>query len=92
MIRTWKHKGLKQFFETGSASGIQAKHRARLETILAMLNSITVPEDMDLPGMRFHKLKGKLKDHYSVSVSGNWRVIFSSDGKDVILVDYLDYH
>ena len=49
-------------------------------------------EDMDLPGFRFHPLKGGLKDHYSVTVNANWRVIFSFDGKDATLVDYLDYH
>ncbi len=50
------------------------------------------PEDMNLPGMRFHPLKGDLKNHYSVTVNGNWRVIFAFDGQDAILVDYLDYH
>lgn len=42
--------------------------------------------------MRFHKLKGSLKEHYSVTVNGNWRVIFKFEGTDAILVDYLDYH
>jgi proteic killer suppression protein len=47
---------------------------------------------MDRPGNRLHPLRGKLASHWSVSVSGNWRVIFRFDGSDVELVDYLDYH
>ena len=92
MIKSWKHKGLKRFFETGSIAGIQANHKLRLTIILQRLHAAVEPEDMDLPGMRFHPLKGKLKSYYSVSVSGNWRVIYSFEGKDAILVDYLDYH
>ena len=92
MIESWKHKGLKRFFDTGSTAGIQAKHKLRLTIILQRLSAATKPNDMDLPGMRFHSLQGKLKNFYSVSVSGNWRVIYSFEGKDAILVDYLDYH
>lgn len=92
MIKTWKHKGLRLFFQTGVTSGIQAKHQTKLKIILQLLDAAIQPEDMDLPGMRFHKLKGDLKNYYSVTVNGNWRVIFSFDKKDAILVDYLDYH
>lgn len=92
MIKTWKHKGLKRFFETGSLAGIQEKHKLRLTIILQYLSAAVIPEDMDLPGMRFHPLKGELKGYYAVTVSGNWRVIYQFEGKDAILVDYLDYH
>ena len=47
---------------------------------------------LDVPGMRFHKLKGERKGFFSVTVSANWRVIFKFDGEDAILIDYLDYH
>jgi toxin HigB-1 len=47
---------------------------------------------MRLPGLDFHKLSGNLKDFYAVKISGNWRIIFGFDGKDIILVDYVDYH
>lgn len=47
---------------------------------------------MDEPGMCLHPLKGELTGFWSVSVSGNWRVIFRFIGTDVELVDYLDYH
>lgn len=92
MIKTWKHKGLHKFYKTGSKAGIQPKHAIRLKIILQLLNAILEPEDMDLPGMNFHSLSGNLKGFFSVTVNGNWRVIYKFDGQDIILVDYLDYH
>jgi len=92
MIKSWKHKGLKKFFETGSTAGVQAKHKLRLRIILQRLDAAIEPEDMDLPGMRLHVLKGKLKGYYSVAVNGNWRVIYKFEGQDAVLTDYLDYH
>lgn len=92
MIKSWKHKGLRQFFETGSTKGIQGKHKKRLKIILQRLSAATLADDLDLPGMRFHVLKGKLKGHFSVTVNGNWRVIYKFEGQDAVLVDYLDYH
>ena len=92
MIRTWKHKGLRTFFDTGSKTGITAAHERRLKIILQRLNAASDPDDMNTPGMRFHKLVGELKGFYSVSVNGNWRVIFKFEGANAIDVDYLDYH
>lgn len=92
MIKSWQHKGLKKFYETGNKSGINPKDALRLKIILQRLNAATCPEDMDTPGMRFHLLKGDRKGFGSVSVNGNWRVIFRFENKDAILVDYLDYH
>lgn len=92
MIKSWNHKGLKLFYETGSIKGIQAKHQTRLSIILQRLDAAIKPDDLNLPGMNFHPLKGNLKGYYSVSVSGNWRVIYKFDGEHAILLDYLDYH
>ena len=92
MIKSWKHKGLKLFYETDSVKGIQAKQRIRLTIILQRLDAAIKPNDLNLPGMKFHSLKGSKKDYYSVSVSGNWRVIFKFENGHAILVDYLDYH
>jgi len=92
MIKSWKHKGIKNFFETGSTAGIIQTHANRLKVILQLLNVARKPEQLDLPGMRFHKLKGNLKGYFSVTVRANWRVIFKFDGEDAILVGYLDYH
>ena len=92
MIRTFKHKGLSRFFETGSKSGIQPQQEERLRLILGALNAATTPKDMDLPGLRLHPLKGDRKGFWSVWVSGNWRVTFTFVGKDAEQVDYEDYH
>ena len=92
IIKSWQHKGLKLFYDTGSTRGIQVKHKVRLTIILQRLDAAIKSDDLNLPGMRFHKLKGKFKDFYSVSVSGHWRVIYKFEGKNATLVDYLDYH
>lgn len=92
MIRSWKHKGLKAFYETGTTAGIVSTHANRLKVILQLLNAANTPERMNLPSMRFHKLKGDLNGYFSVTVRANWRVIFRFDGEDAILVNYLDYH
>ncbi|TAK73949.1 MAG: peptidase [Gammaproteobacteria bacterium] len=92
MIKSWKHKGLKQFFETGNRSGIVVSHEKRLKIILQRLNAAIKPEDMNTPGMQFHKLRGNFNEFYSVSVNGNWRVIFKFNEQDAEDVNYIDYH
>ena len=92
MIKSFEHKGLQAFFETGSKAGIQPHHAPKLARQLARLNAATAPEDMNLPGWRLHPLVGSLTGHYSVSVNGNWRLTFRFDGADAVLVDYQDYH
>lgn len=92
MIKTWKHKGLKKFFDTGNKSDITSSHEKRLKIILQRLNAASSPSDMNTPSMRFHKLQGDLKNFYSVTVNGNWRVIFKFDSTNAIDVDYIDYH
>jgi proteic killer suppression protein len=92
MIKSFRHKGLKKFYTTGSKAGIQARHAAKLRRILGLLGAATKAEDINLPGFRLHPLTGKQEGFYSVWINGNWRVIFRFTGKDVELVDYLDYH
>lgn len=92
MIIGFRHKGLKVFYETGSTRGIQAAHEEKLAMILAILDAASEPQCLNLPGLRLHPLKGKLKGHWSVLVNGNWRVTFRFVGVDVELVDYQDYH
>lgn len=92
MIKSWLHKGLQKFYETGSKAGIQPKHANTLSLLLFQLAGATNPKDMDTPGNYLHKLAGDLHDYFSVRVSGNWRIIFKFEGNDAILVDYLDYH
>jgi proteic killer suppression protein len=92
MIKNFKHKGLKKLYESGSKQGVKAEHTVRLRLILARLDASTAAEDMKLPGLGLHRLKGSLKNYWSVSVSGNWRVIFRFEDGYVLDVDYLDYH
>jgi proteic killer suppression protein len=92
MIKTWRHKGLKKFYETGNKAGIQPKHAEILRLILLQLTSAIKPEDMNTPGNNFHLLHGELNGYFSVKVSGNWRLIFQFEEKDAILIDYVDYH
>lgn len=92
MIRSFKHKGLAKFFETGSKAGIQSAHADRLRLILGRLNAAAKAEDMSLPGLRLHPLKGERKGTWAVWVSGNWRITFRFVGPDAEVVDYEDYH
>lgn len=92
MIITFNHRGLERFFSKGSYKAIPAQYSVRIERILDRLDAIVVPEDMNLPGYKFHELKGRRKGVYSVSVSGNWRITFRFDGDNVIEVDLEDYH
>lgn len=92
MIKSFKHKGLKKLFETGKISGVNPQHSERLRKILALLETSETIEDMDLPGLNLHNLKGKRKTTYAVKVSGNWRVTFKLINGDVLELNYEDYH
>ena len=92
MIKSFRHKGIEQFFRTGSKVGIQPKHVERLRKQLFALDNARRATDMNAPGWRLHRLQGDLADHWSVDVSGNWRLTFRFEGDDAILVDYQDYH
>jgi toxin HigB-1 len=88
MIRSFRHRGLKRFYERDDASQIHAAYRKKVARVLADLDSARMPRDMDFPGLRLHPLMGDLKGYWSVTVSGNWRIIFRFDVVDVDLVDY----
>ena len=92
MIRSFRHKGLQAYFESGTKAGIQPAHSKRLRLQLAKLNAAKVPEDMALPGWRLHSLSGDLRGHWAVWVDQNWRMIFTFEDGDAVLVDYRDYH
>ena len=92
MIKSFRHKGLKQFFTTGNAAGINSDHVSRLEERLQALHTAMVIDDMDLPGWRLHPLKGRLAGLWAVNISGNWRVIFQFKDGHAYVVNYEDYH
>ncbi|HLA94298.1 MAG TPA: type II toxin-antitoxin system RelE/ParE family toxin [Pyrinomonadaceae bacterium] len=92
MIKSFRHKGIERFFKNGSKAGIQPKHSERLRIQLFALDNATNPQDMNAPGWRLNSLKGELADHWSIDVSGNWRLTFAFEGEYAVLVDYQDYH
>ncbi len=92
MIKSFIHKGLERFYRTGNKANIQAKHAKRLRLILSNLDQAQTPEDMNLPGLMLHELKGNRKGIWAVKVSGNWRVTFRFIDYDAEIVNYEDYH
>ena len=92
MIQKFKHKGLKLLFESGNASGINPQHLARIRKILALLEASESIEDMNLPGLDLHQLKGNRKGEWAVKVSGNWRITFKLEKSDAFDINYEDYH
>ena len=92
MIKSFRHKGLDRFFTKSDRSKIDARQADRIRRILDRLDAAVKPEDMNLPGFRFHGLSGKLKGAFAVSVSGNWRITFRFADTDAIDVNLEDYH
>lgn len=92
MIKSFKHKGLELFFTKGSYRAIPAQYGARIERLLDRLDASKEAEDMDLPGYKFHTLKGSRKGEFSVTVTGNWRITFEFAGEDAFHVNLEDYH
>jgi proteic killer suppression protein len=92
MIASFRHKGLKLLYEKGDRRRVRADHVNKIERILARLDESTEPDNMNLPGYRLHPLKGELAGFWSVSVSGNWRIVFRFEGVNARDVDLVDYH
>jgi len=92
MIRSFRHRGLKRFFTRGDRRGIPPELAGRLERMLDRLDAAKDPSDMNLPGYRFHRLKGKRRDTYAVAVSGNWRLTFRFEEGDAADANLEDYH
>ncbi len=92
MIKSFRHRGLKTLYEGGRSARVAPSHVAKLARMLTALDRSSGPDGMDLPGFRLHRLKGDLKGHWAVSVSGNWRVTFRFEDGHALDVDYLDYH
>ena len=89
MIQSFKHKGLSDLFHKGNGRKVQPKHAKRLNLKLTALNAATHAGQMNMPGMRFHPLKG---GRFSVWVDENYRVTFKFENGHACEVDYEDYH
>ena len=92
MIVSFRHSGLEDLYVQGSIKGVQAAHAPKLRRMLSALDVAQIPSDLDIPGFRLHRLRGRLVGHWSIWVNGNWRVTFRFVEADVELVDYQDYH
>lgn len=92
MIKSFKHKGLKKYFETGSVSGVQANHQNKLRMQLAAIDTAAMIEDINLPEYKLHKLKGKRDGIWAISVNGNWRITFEFKDGNAYILNYEDYH
>jgi proteic killer suppression protein len=92
MIRSFRSKALRRFAERGDISKLSVQNPDRLRRILARLDAATAPGDMDLPGFRFHGLKGRERGRYAVDASGNWRITFGWLDGDAVDVDMEDDH
>jgi toxin HigB-1 len=90
VIRTFRSKSLRGYFETANAKGLGVPNVARVRRILEALDAAGRPEQMNLPGMYLHALRGEQR--WSVRVSGNWRITFGWDDRDAVDVDLEDYH
>ena len=79
-------------YERGDTSGVGSDLSDRVALALADLDDAGKPSALNLPGYRIHPLKGNLKGHWSISISGNWRMTFRLEDGDVYDVDLVDYH
>jgi proteic killer suppression protein len=92
MIKSFKHKGLEKFYESGSTRGIQSNQAKKLRMQLAALESAHSIDDMDIPGYRLHQLTGDRKGIWTITVNANWRLTFEFEDGNVYILNYEDYH
>jgi proteic killer suppression protein len=92
MIQSFRHKGLRRLYEDGNGSGVRADQLEKIENILALLDAAESLQDLSLPSLRLHPLKGTLKGFHAVTVRANWRIVFRFVDGDCYDVDLVDYH
>ena len=92
MIASFKHRGLKALYDERAARRVAPEHVQKLRMSWLFSTGADGHRTSIFPVSGFHPLKGELKGHYAVAVSGNWRVTFRFEEGDVVDVDYLDYH
>ena len=73
-------------------AAIQPRHAKRLRMLLTALDTAQSIEDMNIPGLRLHRLKGAEGGRWSVWVNGNWRLTFEFEAGHANNLAYEDYH
>lgn len=93
MIASFRHKGLRLLYEKGNARDLKQDQVRRIRRALFLLDNAERLEEVDaVPGMRLHPLTGNMRGLWSISVSGNWRIVFRFEDGSVFDVDLVDYH
>jgi toxin HigB-1 len=93
MIKSFRHRGMQRYFETGDHRDLRADQVKRIRRVLAILDAAASVGTLEtLPGMRLHPLKGDFDGFWSISVTGNWRIIFRFAAGEMHDVDFVDYH
>lgn len=92
MIASFRHKGLRRFFENDDRSKLPADMVERIRDLLTALDAAETVEELNFPSFRLHPLKGDLKGRWSLTVRANWRIVFRFDNGAAYDVDFLDYH
>jgi proteic killer suppression protein len=92
MIESFRHKGLRRFYEHGDRSKLPSHMTERIGIILAALDVARMIDDLKRPSFRLRPLKGALKGFWSITVAANWRIIFRFEDRTVLDVDFVDYH
>ncbi|MEO5858034.1 MAG: type II toxin-antitoxin system RelE/ParE family toxin [Pyrinomonadaceae bacterium] len=92
MITSFRHKGLKQLFESGKSKQISLDFSARLVRQLDALEQADEPSQLNFPGYDLRELKGERTGTWSMKVNKNWRLTFRFEGGNVADVDLEDYH
>jgi toxin HigB-1 len=92
MIKSFKHKGLRQLYEDGDRRKIRADLVERINELLSSVDTAKELEKLNRPSFRLHPLKGELKEFHAVTVRANWRLIFRFENGDAYDLDLVDYH
>ena len=91
MIKSVRHKGLKELFETGKSAKVAPTLQDRVRIVLDALDAAEKVGEMNIPGFDFHPLQGK-PQRYTVHVNGPWCVTFEFEDGDAYRVDLEQYH
>ena len=92
MVRRVRHRGLQRLYQYDDRRGVKAEHVEKAARVLARLDVVTRPEQLNLPGFRLRKLEGELAGYWSVRVRGDWQIIFHFDVGNTTDVDLVEYH
>lgn len=92
-IVSFKHKGLRRFFERNDTRGISQSHVKKLRQIFMAIDSAETLDELEtLPGWRLHELHGARIGTWSMVVSGNYRLTFTIEDEQICDIDLEDYH